>query len=89
MATHPDPDTLAGLLHRISQEADVTPEHESPTGIEAVRRRGTEADYLFLIDHSGKGAKVPAEGVGLLTGTPVTDTVTVPPGGVAVIRGPR
>jgi beta-galactosidase len=89
LATRPDPDTLAELLHRISQEADVAPEHESPPGVEAVRRRGTEADYLFLIDHTGKGAEAPANGVELLTGTPITGTVTIPPGGVAVVREPH
>ncbi|WP_225858870.1 Beta-galactosidase C-terminal domain [Streptomyces albicerus] len=30
-----------------------------------------------------------AEGVELLTGTPITGTVTIPPGGVAVVREPR
>ncbi|MER6418326.1 beta-galactosidase [Streptomyces sp. NPDC001137] len=89
LATHPDQDTLTALLDRIRQEAGVTPEHGAPTGIEVVRRRGTQADYLFLIDHTGKGAEAPAEGVELLAGTPVTGTVTVPPGGVAVVREPR
>ncbi|MFF3335008.1 beta-galactosidase [Streptomyces sp. NPDC002888] len=89
LATHPDQDTLAALLDRIRQEAGVTPEQDAPAGMEVVRRRGAEADYLFLIDHTGKGAEAPAEGVELLTGAPVTGTVTVPPGGVAVIREPR
>ncbi|MFG2733008.1 beta-galactosidase [Streptomyces canus] len=89
LGTHPDQDTLAALLDRIRQEAGVTPEQDAPAGIEVVRRRGAEADYLFLIDHTGKGAEAPAEGVELLTGTPVTGTVTVPPGGVAVVREPH
>ncbi|MFI5681299.1 beta-galactosidase [Streptomyces cellulosae] len=89
LGTHPDQDTLAALLHRIRQEAGVTPEQDAPAGIEVVRRRGEQADYLFLIDHTGKGAEAPAEGVELLTGTPVTGTVTVPPGGVAVVRESR
>ncbi|WP_425265058.1 Beta-galactosidase C-terminal domain [Streptomyces regalis] len=57
-----------------------------PRGVEAVRRSGTDADYLFLIDHSGNGAQVPAEGVELLTGETVSGSVTVPAGGVAVVR---
>ncbi|MFF3335411.1 beta-galactosidase [Streptomyces sp. NPDC002888] len=89
LATHPDPDTLADLLHRISREADVAREHQAPAGVEVVRRRGSEADYLFLIDHTGKGAEVPADGVELLTDSPVTGTVTIPPGGVAVVREPH
>lgn len=89
LATRPDPDTLAALLDRVRREAGVTPEQDAPAGIEVVRRRGAEADFLFLIDHAGKGAEVPAAGVELLTGTPVKGTVTVPPGGVAVVREPR
>ncbi|MEH0416336.1 beta-galactosidase [Streptomyces sp. B21-083] len=89
VATHPDQDTLAALLHRIREEAGVVAEHEAPAGIEVVRRRGTEADFLFLVDHAGKGAEVAAEGVELLTGVQVTGTVTVPAGGVAVVREPH
>lgn len=88
LATHPDQDTLADLLHRIRQDAGVAPEHQVPAGVEVVRRRGAEADFLFLIDHAGKGAEAPAMGVELLTGTPVTGTVFVPPGGV-VVREPH
>nr|WP_234442469.1 beta-galactosidase [Streptomyces sp. FxanaA7] len=89
VATHPDSATLAAVLERIRQDAGVRPECEVPTGVEVVRRRGADADYLFLIDHAGHGAEVPAEGVELLTGKPVTGSVTVPEGGVAVVREPR
>jgi beta-galactosidase len=89
LGTHPDQGTLAALLDRIRQGADVTPEQEAPAGIEVVRRHGTEADYLFLIDHTGNGAEAPAEGVELLTGKPISGTVSIPPGGVAVIREPH
>jgi beta-galactosidase len=86
LATHPDPTALAAVLERICLEAGVRPEREAPVGIEVVKRRGTDADYLFLIDHAGRGAEIPAEGVELLTGKPITGSVTVPEGGVAVVR---
>ncbi|MFF3334666.1 beta-galactosidase [Streptomyces sp. NPDC002888] len=92
VATLPDPDTLTALLDRIRTEAGVTPVRVTPEGVEAALRRGRDADYLFLIDHRGKGAEVPvaADAVELLTGRPLTDgSVTVPPGGVAVVREPR
>ena len=89
LATHPDSGTLAAVLERIGQEAGVRPEHEAPAGIEVARRRGPDADYLFLIDHAGHGAEIPAEGVELLTGKPVVGSVTVPEGGVAVVRTER
>ncbi len=90
LATRPDPSTLAALLARICEEAGVQPVLAGvPTGVEAVRRTGADAEYLFLIDHAGSGAEVPAEGVELLTGKDVSGWVTVPPGGVAVVREPR
>ncbi|WP_418896238.1 Beta-galactosidase C-terminal domain [Streptomyces cupreus] len=77
-------------MDRIRDEADVRPVlATAPNGIEAVRRSGADADYLFLIDHSGAGAEVPADGVELLTGKPVHGSVTVPAGGVAVVRETR
>jgi beta-galactosidase len=91
LATHPDPATLAALLARITADAGVRPAHAHavPAGVETVRRRGTDADYLFLIDHTGSGAEIVADGLELLTGKPVSGTLTLPPGGVAVVREPR
>ncbi|MFJ9712207.1 beta-galactosidase [Streptomyces sp. NPDC101234] len=87
LATHPDPATLATLLDRICAEAGVQPVLATPMdGIEAVRRTGPDADYLFLIDHGGSGAEVPAKGIELLTGKDTNGWVTVPAGGVAVVR---
>ena len=90
LSTHPDPATLAALLDRIRDEAGVRPVLATrPDGVEAVRRRGPDADYLFLIDHSGNGTEIPAHGLELLTGKPVHGSVTVPAGGVAVVREER
>ncbi|MFC8431206.1 beta-galactosidase [Streptomyces sp. NPDC057253] len=90
LATRPDPATLDALLARICEEAGVQPVLAGPpTGLEAVRRTGPDAEYLFLIDHGGSGAEVPAVGVELLTGKDVSGWVTVPPGGVAVVRESR
>jgi beta-galactosidase len=89
IATNPDAATLASLLRRVCREAGVRPEREVPPGVEVIRRRGAEADYLFLIDHTGSGAAVTAGGVELLTGKPVHGLVDVPAGGVAVVREPR
>ncbi|MFG2132220.1 beta-galactosidase [Streptomyces sp. NPDC048751] len=93
VATLPDPDTLAALLERASDEAGVTPVRTGiPQGIEVVLRRGPDADYLFLIDHLGLGAEVPvaAGAVELLTGKlPADGSVRVQPGGVAVVREAR
>ncbi|MFE8945925.1 beta-galactosidase [Streptomyces sp. NPDC007856] len=91
LATLPDPATLAALLDRVRGEAGVEPVRTAPPGVEVVRRRGPEADYLFVIDHAGQGAEVPiAPGATeLLTGKELHDSVRVPPGEVAVVREPR
>lgn len=89
LGTRPEPATLTALLDRICREAGVRPERVVPAGMEVVRRRGIDADYLFLIDHAGKGADVAANGVELLTGKFVDGAVVVPPGGAAVVREQR
>ena len=70
LATRPDPTTLAALLDRIREEAGVAPVRTTPPGVEAVLRRGADADYLFLIDHAGVGRQieVAADASELLTG---------------------
>ncbi|NUT31208.1 MAG: beta-galactosidase, partial [Streptomyces sp.] len=91
LATQPDAATLAVLLDRIRAEAGVAPVRATPEGVEAVLRRGTDADYLFVINHSGRDAEVtvPADATELLTGKPANGSVTVPAGDVAVVREPR
>ncbi len=91
LATQPDPATLGSLLTRIRTEAGVTPVRTAPEGVEVVRRRGPSADYLFVIDHAGRGAQVTVadDAVELLTGKPAPGSVTVGPGEVAVVREPR
>ncbi|MGW0576138.1 beta-galactosidase [Streptomyces sp. NPDC002920] len=93
VATLPDPDTLTALLARVCGEAGVAPVRAGvPRGVEAVVRRGADADYLFLIDHTGRGAEVPvaADAVELLSGKPTErGSVSVPPGEAVVVREPR
>ena len=48
-----DPTALAAVLERIRQDAGVRPESEAPVGVEVVRRRGADADHLFLIHDAG------------------------------------
>ncbi|WP_328747697.1 beta-galactosidase [Streptomyces sp. NBC_00285] len=92
LATHPDPGTLAGLLDRIRTEAGVEPVRETPEGVEAVLRRGEDADYLFLINH-GEGdasVQVAERATELLTARSIEGgLVTVAPGDVVVVREAR
>lgn len=91
LTTHPDDATLARLLARVRAEAGVRPAAEVPAGVEAVRRThaGPEpraASYLFLLNHADTPATVAATGTDLLTGVEHPGAVTVPPGGVVVLR---
>jgi beta-galactosidase len=54
--------------------------------VETLRRVGSEAGYLFVINHTADDADVEARGLDLLTGDAVEGTVRVPGGGVAVVR---
>jgi len=92
VATLPDQEALSGLLERIRVEAGVEPVRSAPEGVEAALRRGTEADYLFLINHTDHDAEVAvsAEATELLSGKPVAGgRVTVAAREVVVVREPR
>ncbi|RSN97844.1 beta-galactosidase [Streptomyces sp. WAC 05379] len=91
LATLPDEPTLAALLDRIRTEAGVRPVRETAPGVEAVLRRGPDADYLFLINHTDRPAEVAVaqNATELLTGKPAPGSVAVPAGETAVVREPR
>ncbi|MEV6946271.1 beta-galactosidase [Streptomyces sp. NPDC051172] len=92
VATHPDPEALAGLLERIRVEAGVEPVRSAPAGVEVALRRGTEADYLFLINHTDQDAQVAVSpgATELLSGKPVAGgRVTVAAREAVVVREPR
>lgn len=59
-------------------------ENSANHGVEAVRRRGANGDYLFLLHHGSRPVVAEGEGVDLVSGE--SDTILIPPGGVAVIR---
>ncbi len=58
----------------------------APAGLEATRRVGDRASYLFLINHGSDAAHVRATGYDLVADREVTGTASVTAGGVAVIR---
>ncbi|WP_432158778.1 beta-galactosidase [Streptomyces sp. bgisy153] len=86
VATRPDADGLREFLARVCEEAGVTAAAEVPAGVEAVRRRGPDASYLFVINHTARDVSVPAAGVDLLSGTAVDGKAEVRAGEVLVVR---
>ncbi|WP_036961733.1 Beta-galactosidase C-terminal domain, partial [Promicromonospora kroppenstedtii] len=92
----PGLDHLAGTL---VAEAGVGPDVAAPTGVEVVRRWSDAAppagrqptSWLFALNHTEESATIgtdlaPVAGTELLTGESVTGTLTVPAGGVRVLR---
>jgi beta-galactosidase len=66
--------------------AGVEPPTGLPAGIEAVERVLDDRCYRFLINHGDADATVAADGHDLLTGTDHVGEVTLPAGGVRVLR---
>jgi len=85
VATRLDDAALDRLLAGVCQAAGVRPPVEGlPAGVEAVRRRGDGAAYLFLINHGAEPVSVRVSGVDLLSGS--DGSVELEPFGVAVVR---
>lgn len=78
------------LMARVAEAAGVRPPAlvTSPDSsrIEMVRRRGSDATYLFVINHGSAPASVEARGTELITGTTVSGTAEVPGGAVRIVR---
>jgi beta-galactosidase len=61
---------------------------EVPAGVEAVRRHGDGASWLFLLNHTDAAVEVPVTGV-VVCGRPpggFVDRVSVAAGAVVVVR---
>ena len=84
--TRTDVDTTARLVDRIVAEAGVRPVVATTAGVEVQRRRSGERSWLFVLNHTEVEATVAASGTDIVTGSAVSASVTVPPGGVAVVR---
>ena len=85
VATRLEDAALDRLLAGVCEAAGVRPPREGlPAGVEAVRRRGDAAAYLFLINHGSEAVSVEATGVDLLSGS--EGGVELEPFGVAVVR---
>ncbi|MGH8893536.1 MAG: beta-galactosidase, partial [Actinomycetes bacterium] len=84
LATRLQPSGTAALVRELCAAAGVEV-HDRP-GVEVVRRRGDDASYLFVLNHTGETAEVAADGTDLVSGRNCQGTVSVPAGSVAVVR---
>ncbi|MGV8851750.1 MAG: beta-galactosidase [Rhodoglobus sp.] len=85
VATALDEPSFADLMGRALNEAEVE-RRDLPEGVEVVTRSNDSDRFRFVINHSARDISFPADGAELLTETAVTGSVTVPAGGVRVIR---
>ncbi|WP_442577155.1 beta-galactosidase [Microbacterium sp. F51-2R] len=77
------------LVVRLADEAGVRPAANvrgADDAFEIVRRRGTDASYLFVVNHGSAPLHIDADGTELVTGAPVCGTAEVPGGAVRIIR---
>jgi len=83
---------LAATLQRAARVAGVAPVVTgAPEFVEATRRAGERASFLFLLNHcDGSPARLQVEpgGIDLITGNPVDGPLELPPLGVAVVQYP-
>ncbi|WP_203871755.1 beta-galactosidase [Planomonospora parontospora] len=87
LTTRLDDAALAAVLAAALAEAGVEPVAVTPPGVEVVRRSHPDGrSYLFAVNHTGAEAVVAATGTALPGGEPVDGALTVPAGGVGVVR---
>ncbi|TDC76074.1 beta-galactosidase [Micromonospora sp. KC606] len=85
-ATRLDEAATDRLVARLLAESGARPPAVAPTGVEVVRRRGTDASWLFVINHTDAEARLDVTGAELLTATSCPGELRVPAGEVAVVR---
>ncbi len=86
VATRTDDEATARIIDRAVSDAGVRAVTATTPGVEVQRRRSGEHSWLFVLNHTTAPASVPAEGTDIVTGDAVSGSVTVPGGGVAVVR---
>ncbi|GAA3914685.1 beta-galactosidase [Microbacterium invictum] len=88
VSTRPDAAGLAAIMTEVYADAGLRPA-DLPAGVEAVRRRGADADYLVAINHGTETVSLSVSGEDLLTQTSADGMLELAGGDVAVIRSPH
>ena len=87
VSTHLDVAATRALLEEVASGAGVTPVvPDRPGDVEVVRRRGSDHDYLFVLNHGPVPARVTGPGLDLVGGTRTDDGAPVAAGGYLVVR---
>ncbi len=87
VATRLDQDATDALVGMLLSEAGVTPLATATPGVELTRRAADDGrSWLFVVNHGDTPATVAVSGRELISGHEVDGELTVPAGGVAVVR---
>ncbi|MEU2545934.1 beta-galactosidase [Streptomyces roseolus] len=88
VSTRLDAASLDAIVAAAAEDAGIPSRPALPRDVEVVRRAGAHGHYVFVLNHTDAEAKVQLDGPGteLLAGGEVTGTLTVPAGGVRVVR---
>ncbi|ARC56420.1 Beta-galactosidase [Frondihabitans sp. 762G35] len=89
LSTVLEPDSLIALLTRVADEAGVLPVAAPGTGVEVVRRRDSQNEWVFLLNHTDETVHHDVSGFDLVTEQPVSGRVALAPGGTQIIRQDR
>jgi beta-galactosidase len=93
LGTDLDVPSLRRFLDGVLSEAGVLPAGDDGErggdGLEIVRRRSSDSDYLFCINHTDEEHSVPCSGIELTTGASVDGRMPVPAGAVRILRSAR
>ena len=81
-----DDTALTALLDQVAIAARVQPPVPAPPGVEVVRRKGPQGSYLFVLNHSQTVSTILTHGYDLVSQKETTGSLTVEPGGSAVVR---
>ncbi|MBK6886753.1 MAG: beta-galactosidase [Tetrasphaera sp.] len=88
LGTMPDEATFDGLLNALVAAAGIAAALPGlPSGVEAIRRRAADGrSWVALVNHTDAPATMAVSGVDLLSGHATDGSLTLPRGGVAVVR---
>ncbi|KAA9086569.1 beta-galactosidase [Microbacterium radiodurans] len=88
VSTRPDAAGLRAILDEVLADAGVALPG-IPAGLEVVRRRGADADYVVAINHAASDLSLDLTGTDLISGSDAAGSLTVRAGDVAVVRTQR
>ncbi|MEV6200098.1 beta-galactosidase [Streptomyces sp. NPDC051771] len=88
VSTRLDAASLDAIVAAAAEDAGLPGRPSLPRDVEVVHRAGAHGHYVFVLNHTDAEAKVPLDGPGteLLADGAVHGTLTVPAGGVRVVR---